>query len=155
MKAVCIALCTSLFTSTIGFAASATVDIYSPQQLSAMSARLAQKKTGFASESLQKYGNHYTMLAFREQTGSAEIHETEADVFVATEGTAVIVTGGKLVNGHTEKPHEVRGTSIEGGERHEFAKGAVVHIPAGVPHQLLIQKGSPFTYFVVKVVEQP
>ena len=119
-----------------------------------MSARLAQKKTGFASESLQKYGNHYTMLAFREQTGSAEVHETEADIFVATEGSATIITGGKLVNGQMQKPHELRGTSVEGGERHELAKGAIIHIPAGVPHQLILHKGTPFTYFVVKVIEQ-
>jgi mannose-6-phosphate isomerase-like protein (cupin superfamily) len=155
MKAFCIALLTALFTSIIAAAASSSVDVYSPQQLSAMSARLAQKKTGFASQSLENYGNHHTMLAFREQTGSAEVHETEADIFIATKGSASIVTGGKLVAGHQTDPHELRGTSVQGGERHELQPGAVLHIPAGVPHQLIIHKGTPFTYFVVKVVEQP
>src|SRR5947209_17505180 len=76
-------------------AASADVDVYSPQQLQAMSQKLAARKSAFAAEQLSKYGNHYTMLAFRESTGSAEVHETEADLFVVTEGHAAIVTGGR------------------------------------------------------------
>lgn len=132
----------------------ADVDVYPPQDLQAMSGKLAAKKQPFASESLKRYGNHYTMLAFREATGSSEVHQHEADVFYVVEGDATIVTGGKLVNERTEKPGELRGTSIQGGERHALAKGTVIHIPAGVPHQVLIEKGKPFTYFVVKVIEQ-
>jgi mannose-6-phosphate isomerase-like protein (cupin superfamily) len=144
----------SLFATVSLLAASADVDVYSPQELQAISQKLAARKTSFASETLSKYGNHYTMVAFREATGSAEVHETEADLFVVVEGHASIVTGGELVNKHTEKPGEVRGSSISGGQKHELAKGAVIHIPAGVPHQLLIEKGVPFTYFVLKVTGQ-
>jgi mannose-6-phosphate isomerase-like protein (cupin superfamily) len=144
----------SLFATVSLLAASADVDVYSPQELQAISQKLAARKTSFASEALSKYGNHYTMMAFREATGSAEVHETEADLFVVVEGHASIVTGGELVNKHTEKAGEVRGSSISGGQKHELAKGAVIHIPAGVPHQLLIEKGVPFTYFVLKVTGQ-
>ena len=75
------------------------------------------------------------MLAYREATGSAEVHEHEADIFVVESGEATIVTGGKLVDGHAQKPGEIRGTSIDGGERHPLAAGDIIHIPAGVPHQ--------------------
>ena len=136
------------------FAASADVDVCSPRDLQSISQKLAARKTAFASQALEKYGNHYTMVAFREQTGSAEVHQTEADVFVVVDGTATLVSGGKLLNAHTEKPGEVRGTSIEGGKRQLVEKGSVVHIPAGVPHQLLVAKDSPITYFVVKVTGQ-
>jgi quercetin dioxygenase-like cupin family protein len=59
-----------------------------------------------------------------------------------------------VVSPHTEKPGEIRGSSIEGGDRHILGTGDIIHIPAGVPHQLLIDKQKPFTYFVVKVMAQ-
>jgi len=130
------------------------VDIYSAKQLQAMSRQLAQKGTQFAAWDLARYGNHYTILAFREATGSSELHEHEADFFVVESGEATLLTGGTIVNPHTEKPGEIRGTSIEGGERHLIAAGDIVHIPAGTPHQVLLEKGKPFTYFVVKVTGQ-
>jgi mannose-6-phosphate isomerase-like protein (cupin superfamily) len=134
------------------------VDVYSAKDVQAMSDKLAQKRTPFASENLARYGNHYTMLAYREATGSSELHEHEADIFFVEGGEATILTGGKMVNPHTEKAGEIRGTSIQGGERRTLAAGDIIHIPAGTPHQLLIDngkpKGKPFTYFVVKVTGQ-
>jgi quercetin dioxygenase-like cupin family protein len=38
-----------------------------------------------------------------------------------------------------------------GGTSHKLAAGDVVHIPANTPHQLLVEPGTQFTYFVVKV----
>ena len=149
MKVVFIAMLASAIVS----GASTDVDVYSPQDLHSISQKLADRKSAFASQTLDKYGNHYTMVAFREKTGSAEVHQTEADIFVVVDGTASLVTGGKLVNAHTEKPGELRAASIEGGKRQSLEKGSVVHIPAGVPHQLIVENG-PFTYFVVKVTGQ-
>jgi mannose-6-phosphate isomerase-like protein (cupin superfamily) len=139
-----------------GFISAATpgVDIYSAKQIEGIGQKLAQKKTQFASEELTRYGNHYTMVAFREATGSSEVHEHEADFFVVQTGEATLVTGGKLVDPKTAKAGELRGSSIEGGERHRVAAGDIVHIPAGIPHQLLVENGKPFTYFVVKVTGQ-
>lgn len=150
MKFLLIALAASIG----AWAAPADVDVYSADQLQEISRQLAAGHTPFKAETLKKYGTDYTMVAFREATGSAEVHEKEADFFFVVDGTAAIMTGGKLVNAHTEKPGEIRGTSIQGGERHQLSKGAVIHIPAGVPHQLLIEKNVPFTYFVVKVVNE-
>ncbi len=138
----------------LAWAASSGVDIYSVKDLRDMTQELARKKTPFASKDIARYGNHYTMLAYREATGSSELHEHEADIFVVESGEATLVTGGKVVNPKTEKPGEIRGTSISGGERHMLSAGDIVHIPAGTPHQLLIQKGKPFAYFVVKVTGQ-
>lgn len=140
--------------ATVALAADEHVDIYSAQELRAMSEKLARKRAPFAAQDLARYGNHYTMLAQREATGSAEVHEHEADLFVIQGGEATLVTGGKVVNGRAEKAGEIRGSSIQGGERHRVATGDIIHIPAGVPHQLLIEKGRPFTYFVIKVTGQ-
>jgi mannose-6-phosphate isomerase-like protein (cupin superfamily) len=143
-----------LFLTFVTVGLSQAVDIYSVRDLKAAEGKLAQKKEPFASQELARYGNHYTMLAYREETGSSEVHEHEADFFVVQQGEATLVTGGKVVNPKTQKPGEIRGSSITGGERHALTTGDIVHIPAGTPHQLLLEKGKPFTYFVVKVTGQ-
>jgi mannose-6-phosphate isomerase-like protein (cupin superfamily) len=129
----------------------ATVDIISSKELRETGDKLAAKKTPFASEDLKQWGNHLSMLAYRKATGSSEVHEHVADVFVIESGEGTLLTGGKLVGSHVEKPGELRGTSIAGGEKHTFGPGDVIHIQAGTPHQLLVDKGQPVTYFVVKV----
>jgi mannose-6-phosphate isomerase-like protein (cupin superfamily) len=151
MKTKALAAC--LFCSGALYAADTQVDIYTAKELQDLGASLTKGGKSFASKELARYGNHYTMLAARESTGSSEVHEHEADIFVVERGTATIVTGGKLVNPKTQKEGEIRGTSISGGERHTLQTGDVIHIPAGVPHQLLIEQG-PFDYFVVKVTGQ-
>jgi mannose-6-phosphate isomerase-like protein (cupin superfamily) len=147
-----------IFFATIALAALAAspqmVDLYTPQQISLAKQQLARQGSGFASRDLQKYGNHYTMLAYRALTGSSEIHLHEADIFVIEEGDAMIITGGKIIGSHLQKPGELRGTSIEGGEKRPLKTGDIIHIPAGTPHQILVSPGKPITYFVVKVSGQ-
>lgn len=138
----------------LAWAASSQVDIYTTKDIRSKADKLAAEKKPFAAADLDRYSNHYTMLAYREATGSSELHEHEADFFVVENGEATLLIGGKVVNPKTVKPGEIRGTSIEGGERHTVSTGDIVHIPAGVPHQLLLEKGKPFTYFVVKVTGQ-
>jgi mannose-6-phosphate isomerase-like protein (cupin superfamily) len=145
------ALAACLFAAS---AAAADVDIFTVKDIGTMTETLAAKGPAFADKNIARYGNHYLLLARRGETGSSELHEHEADIFVVESGAATIVTGGKIVKPQTAKPGEIRGSSIEGGERHALAAGDIIHIPAGTPHQLLIEKGTPFAYFVVKVTGQ-
>jgi len=130
------------------------VDVFSASDLQALGQKLSRKHARSAAQDLARYGNHYTLLAVREETGSAELHEHEADVFLVVSGEAQLVDGGKILNPRTEKPGEIRGASIQGGERRALHTGDVVHIPAKTPHQLVIENGKTFTYFVVKVTGQ-
>src|SRR5438094_780199 len=50
----------------------------------------------------------------------------------------------------TTAPDELRGTSIRNGETRQIAKGDVIVVPNGVPHQFL-EVTNPFLYYVVKV----
>lgn len=125
--------------------------MWSSSDLKAMSNKLAAKGGNFASQQLEKFGNHYTMLAHRQANGEAELHETEADLFVVESGNATLVVGGKVVGGKTTAPNEVRGPSIEGGTKKTLAAGDIVHIPARTPHQLLLDGSKEFSYFVMKV----
>jgi quercetin dioxygenase-like cupin family protein len=94
------------------------------------------------------------MLAHREGDGRAEVHVHEADLFFIVDGEATLVTGGQVVNPTTEKPGEIRGSSIEGGKRQKLSPGDVVHIAANVPHQLLLEPGKQINYFAMKVQGQ-
>lgn len=130
------------------------VAVYSEKDFEVMGGKLLQKHVRSSTQDLERYGNHYTLLAVREGTGSAELHAHEADIFFVVSGEAILLSGGNISNPHSEKPGEVRGTSIQGGDRHPLRTGDVVHIPARTPHQLLIDNGKTFTYFVVKVTGQ-
>jgi mannose-6-phosphate isomerase-like protein (cupin superfamily) len=100
---------------------------------------------------LSSFPNEYFLLAHREADGQAELHETEADVFVVHSGTATLLVGGTLTGSETVSPHEKRNGTIHGGVRQKLAPGDVVRIPPGMPHQLLLDGAREFTYFVVKV----
>ena len=130
------------------------VDFFTAKDLARMADALTPKGPISATKDLTRYKGHYFLLAKRVETGSSELHEHEADIFVVESGDAEIVTGGKITGGHQTAAGEIRGKSIEGGTRHELHAGDVVHIPAGVAHQVLVQKGKPFVYFVVKVTGQ-
>jgi len=105
----------------------------------------------FAWRGLATYDNHLIGISHREGDGLAELHETQTDIMIVDEGRATLIVGGTMISPKTVKPHEVRGTSIEGGETKELVPGDIVHIPSKIPHQLKIASGSKFTYLVVKV----
>jgi uncharacterized RmlC-like cupin family protein len=104
-----------------------------------------------ATQPLGSFGNHTAMVAHREGDGEAELHELMADFFVAQTGEATLVYGGQVEAAKTTAPNEIRGPSIKGGQKRKLVPGDVVHIPAKMPHQLLVENGKQFTYFVVKV----
>lgn len=153
MKLTLLAL--SLSFAGISFAAQKPVDLYTSSDLHQMEQKLAEKSkkngVGFAGDTLERYGNHLTMIAYRDKTGSSESHAHDADIFVVVAGEATLVTGGKMLKGKTESPGELRGTGIEGGQSQKLAVGDIVHISADTPHQLKLAPGTTFTYFVVKV----
>ena len=130
-------------------------EVYSPDDLMAMEKVLGQKTdaSGLATQTIKKYSTDYSMLAFRSQSGKAELHEKFADFYVVVAGEATLVTGGEIVNRKTTAAGEVRGDSIRDGREAKLAKGDIVHIPANIPHQLVLSKGDTFQYFVVKVQE--
>jgi mannose-6-phosphate isomerase-like protein (cupin superfamily) len=104
-----------------------------------------------ATQPLGSYGNHNFLMAHREGSGEAELHETQNDVMVVESGEATLVVGGTVVDPRITAPHEIRGPSIRGGEKVALAAGDVVHIPIRIPHQMLVESGKQITYFVVKI----
>jgi mannose-6-phosphate isomerase-like protein (cupin superfamily) len=137
----------------------AQLDRYTPQELTEKAQTLKQQAeqsgTGSASVVLEKYSGHFTMLAFRNRSGGAELHKNYADIDVVIDGTCTLVFGGTIPDAKTTGPGEVRGASVQGGESTILHKGDILHIPANVPHQMLLPPGGTLTYFVIKVLEPP
>lgn len=106
-------------------------------------------------ETIGNYPGHSVYLVLRGKTGQAEIHETEADLFVARRGHATLVIGGELVDGQSMPRKQRRASSIRGGIRRDLYPGDIAHIPVGVPHQLVIAPGERFMYDLVKFDEEP
>jgi len=89
----------------------------------------------------------------REMPGLVEVHEHETDVVYVLDGTATLVTGGKLIEPKVTAPGEIRAPRVEGGDTRQLAKGDVVVIPQGTPHWFK-EASNPFLYFVVKPISQ-
>ncbi len=94
--------------------------------------------------------NYMVHASRREIPGLAEIHTKDADVIYVLQGSSTFVTGGEAVDAKHIAPYELRGSSINGGETRKIAKGDVIIVPHGEPHQFL-EVTNPFLYFVVKV----
>ena len=117
-----------------GFAMYKAADI----QARAKASKLDAHKAGL--DRAGTWGNHSLLLVRREGDGEAELHETQVDVITVVSGEGTLIVGGTMVGGHNTAPNEIRGTSINGGERHPMAQGDVFHVPAKIPHQMLVPK---------------
>jgi len=111
---------------------------------------IAEKGDGLGGEVLAKYPHHFTVLTYRNCTGESEIHEHYADMFYIVDGATTLVTGGRIVGARQTGPGETRGESLEGGESRVLRVGDVAHVPAGVPHHMVVEQGNTVTYFVMK-----
>ena len=131
------------------------VHVWRSADIAAKGTALAQKLDAqkVATEVIAKEGNRTFVVAHREGSGLAEWHEKEADVMFISSGQMTLVYGGTIVDGKTTAPGEVRGPSIRGGTEAKLSAGDVLHIPAKVPHQMILAPGAKATYVVTKVVE--
>jgi mannose-6-phosphate isomerase-like protein (cupin superfamily) len=129
--------------------------LWKGSQLRGYGKKLAPKISAqkVASERLGAWDNHLVMVVHREGDGEAELHEKLTDIFVVQSGEATLVVGGTVVNGRTTAPGEIRGPSIQGGQKKPLAPGDIAHIPARIAHQVLVENGKQFTYAIVKVEE--
>lgn len=94
--------------------------------------------------------NYMVHASRREKPGQAEVHTRDADLIYVLQGTATFVTGGEMVAGKETAADEFRGDSIRNGQMRQIAKGDVIVVPSGVPHQF-VEVSNPLLYYVVKV----
>ena len=108
--------------------------------------KLDEHKAGV--DRVANWGNHGFLIVRREGDGEAEVHQTQVDVITVVSGEATLVLGGTVVEGHPTTANEIRGKAIQGGVNKPMAAGDVFHIPAKIPHQMLVPKS-----LVIQVVK--
>lgn len=73
-------------------------------------------------------------LEYRGIVAPVAIHDREAEMFYIVDGTATMITGGKVVGETRTNATNSSGTSIEGGDVRTVSKGDYIFVPQGVPH---------------------
>ena len=85
-------------------------------------------------QTLLQMAPYNAVLAYLTAPGGAGVHETEAELFYVVEGSATMVTGGKLVNEKRTNAENLTGTAIEGGSARTVSKGDFIMLPEKTPH---------------------
>jgi mannose-6-phosphate isomerase-like protein (cupin superfamily) len=148
-----LALLLVLATTSLAQTTTTTAQVFPNTTITTQLTTLLQdaKPTGRKAVTLGDYGPDKLMLSVRTASGGVEVHAHFTDVFVITDGRATLITGGTVLDAKTDTTGETHGTTIQNGTTQPLAKGDIVHIPAGVPHQILLAPGDTLSYFVVKV----
>ena len=84
-------------------------------------------------ENILRLDPYTASLEYRGAVGPAAIHEKEAEFFYVIDGTATMVTGGKLTE-EKRNGENLTGTGIEGGTPRSIAKGDFIVVPENTAH---------------------
>jgi len=98
-----------------------------------------------------QFEHHSWSLAHREKSGMVESHGTRTIVMIVQSGEATLVVGNDVVDAKNTSPTEIRGSSIRNGIERKVSAGDVINMPAGLPHQFLLEPGKQITYIDVVV----
>jgi mannose-6-phosphate isomerase-like protein (cupin superfamily) len=85
-------------------------------------------------QSMIQLAPYNVSLESRNAVANAAIHEREAELFYVVEGSATLVTGGKLKDEKRTNAENLSGSGIEGGESQHIAKGDFIMVREGTPH---------------------
>ena len=96
----------------------------------------SERKEGQAvvTEPMLELGSYDGHLEYRPAVGNAAVHEKEAEMFYVIDGSATLVTGGKLVKETRTNATNLTGSAIEGGTSRSIAKGDFILVPENTPH---------------------
>jgi mannose-6-phosphate isomerase-like protein (cupin superfamily) len=95
-----------------------------------------ERKEGQAllAQSMIQLAPYNVSLESRNAVANAAVHDREAELFYVVDGSATLVTGGKLKDEKRTNAENLSGSGIEGGESRHVAKGDFVMVPEGTPH---------------------
>jgi mannose-6-phosphate isomerase-like protein (cupin superfamily) len=133
-------------------AASAAPSAAESHHLSAaeLRAMVATTKDGVVTAPVPTGPGATVLMVRRDRDGEVEVHERLNDEFVVQAGHAVVRVGGAVAGNHQTAPGEWRGGTMTDGSFYHLSPGDVLWIPAGQPHQTLVEKGGSFSYLAFK-----
>lgn len=96
----------------------------------------SERKEGqpLVAEPMLELGSYDGHLEYRPSVGAAAVHEKEAEIFYVIDGSATMITGGKLANEKRTDAANLTGSGIEGGNSRNVAKGDFILVPENTPH---------------------
>ena len=96
---------------------------------------------GFAWQPLVRDGDTVAAIEIWKKPGRPAVHPDQAEYATVLAGAGTLVSGGTLADATVVKPDLTEGSRIVGGTTRTLAPGAVILIPAGVPHWFGITGG--------------
>lgn len=118
-------------------AAAASRTMVSASDVTALIAKAKAERKGdqaLLAQSMIQLAPYNVSLEYRAAVANAAVHETEAELFYVIDGSATLVTGGKLTNENRTNAANLSGSGIEGGVSRRVAKGDFIMVPEGTPH---------------------
>ncbi len=98
-------------------------------------AKVSRKENqALLAQSMIRLDQYNVSLEYRAAVANAAVHETEAELFYVVDGSATLVTGGRLKNESRTNASNLTGSGIEGGQSRHVAKGDFIMVPEGQPH---------------------
>lgn len=94
----------------------------------------ATKAQALISQNILNLAPYKASLEYRSGVAAASVHEKEAEFFYVIDGSATLITGGKLVGESRTNAENLTGTAIEGGNSQAVAKGDFIVVPENTPH---------------------
>ena len=70
-------------------------------------------------------------------------------------GQVILVAGNDVVDPRRPSPNELRGPSIRNGIERKPAADDLINMPAGLPHECLLEPGKQITYIDIVVPTTP
>jgi mannose-6-phosphate isomerase-like protein (cupin superfamily) len=108
----------------------------SSTEIAALIAKAKSERTNnqpTVTENILRLAPYTASLEYRASVGPAAVHEKEAEFFYVIDGSATMVTGGKLVD-EKRNGDNLTGTAIEGGSPRNVAKGDFIVVPENTAH---------------------
>ena len=96
---------------------------------------------------------HDVQIIHRAGYTQPEIHATKWDIYVVLEGSGTARLGGERVNWIEGRPPEEQHPQLSGAEEFELTEGDILHVPARVWHQVVVEPGESITYALINVFE--
>jgi mannose-6-phosphate isomerase-like protein (cupin superfamily) len=85
-------------------------------------------------QSMIQIAPYNVSLEYRALVANAAVHDHEAELFYVVDGSATLVTGGRLKDEKRTNAENLNGSGIEGGVSRHVAKGDFIMVPEGTPH---------------------
>lgn len=96
---------------------------------------------------------HDVQIIHRAGYTQPEIHAAKWDIYVILDGSGTALIGGERTNWVEGRPPEEQRPQLAGAQAFRVTKGDIVHVPARVWHQVLVEAGTSITYALINVME--